>query len=85
MSPEPFTNITSNYITLTIVIPQDLTVFYIKNDICSVLAITLLRNFSKECLDKTHVTLDYPMMASVVCVAVTQPSLRKLPEAFRIC
>jgi hypothetical protein len=25
------------------------------------------------------------MIATVVCVAVTQPSLRKLPDAFRIC
>jgi hypothetical protein len=40
-------------------------------------------NFSKECLDKTHVTQDHPTITSAVCVAVTQPSLRKLPEGFR--
>jgi hypothetical protein len=42
--PVPFINILSNYIVLTILIPIRLhIIFYIKSDICSVLAIKVLR------------------------------------------
>jgi hypothetical protein len=49
---------------------------------CSVLAVIILKMFSRKRLDKTDVIRDYPVIARVVCVAVTQPNITKLPEDF---
>jgi hypothetical protein len=49
----------------------------------SVLAISVLIIFSRENLEKTNVTRDYTMIASVVCVKVTPGKLEEISRSFQ--